>query len=153
MFKVTQDIAPTFISELFEIKGRYREDTMTLRSDSNKTFETPKPKLNVFKNSLSYLDALIWKSIRVEIRNANMIDAFVNKCLTWIKDLKSLYSFSHTSSPKKQFRWFAEPKCIYTYFIKKRFFPTQRFILRHFLSTHIHCICIFIVMFVTLVSN
>ena len=128
MFKVTQDIAPTYISELFEIKGRYREDTMTLRSDSNKTFETPKPKLNMFKNSLSYSDALICNSIRVEIRNANMIDAFVNKCLTWMKDLKFLYSFSHIT--------------------KNRFFPTPRFILRHFLSTHIHCICIFIVMFV-----
>ena len=43
MFKVTQGIAPTYITEVFQIKGRYREDTMNLRLDSNKTFETPKP--------------------------------------------------------------------------------------------------------------
>ena len=37
---------------MFQIEGRYKEDTMTLRSDSNKTFETPKPKLNMFKKQL-----------------------------------------------------------------------------------------------------
>ena len=29
---------------MFQIKGCNNEDTMTLRSDSNKNFKTPKPK-------------------------------------------------------------------------------------------------------------
>ena len=56
-------------------------------SDSNKNFKTPKPKLNMFKNSLSYSGDLIWNSIQVEIRNAYTIGAFVKKCLTWMKYL------------------------------------------------------------------
>ena len=82
MFKVTQDISPIYITEMFQSKGCNSEDTMTLRSDSNKKFKTPKPKLNMFKNSLSYSSTLIWNNIPVEIRNANMIGVFVKKCLT-----------------------------------------------------------------------
>ena len=77
IFKVTQGISPIYITEMFQIKGCYSEDTMTLRSDSSKNFKTPKPKLNMFKNSLSYSDTLIWNSVSVEIRNANMIGNFV----------------------------------------------------------------------------
>ena len=51
MFKVTQDISPIYITEMFQIKGCNSEDTMTLRSDSNKKFKTPKPKLNMFKTA------------------------------------------------------------------------------------------------------
>ena len=50
---------------------------MNLRSDSNKKFKTPKPKLNMFKNSLSYSGTLIWNSIPLEIRNVNTIGDFV----------------------------------------------------------------------------
>ena len=44
MFKVTHGISPIYITE-FQIKGYNSENTMTLRSDSNKNFKTPKPKL------------------------------------------------------------------------------------------------------------
>ena len=77
MFKVTQGISPIYIAELFQIKGCNGEDTMTLRSDSNKNFKTPKPKLNMFKNTLSYSGSLIWNSIPAEIRNDNTIGDFV----------------------------------------------------------------------------
>ena len=60
---------------------------MTLRSDSNKNFKTPKPKLNMFKNSLSYSGTLIWNSIPLEIRKAYTIGDFAKKCITWMKDL------------------------------------------------------------------
>ena len=87
MFKVTQGISPIYITEMFQTKGYNNEDTMTLRSDSNKNFKTPKPKLNMFKNSLSYSGTLIWNSIPLEIRNANSIGDFAKKCITWMKDL------------------------------------------------------------------
>ena len=73
MFKVTQDISPIYITEMFQIKGCNNGDTMTLRSDSNERFKTPKPKLNMLKNNLSYSGTLIWNSIPLEIRNANTI--------------------------------------------------------------------------------
>ena len=68
-----------YITEMFRTKGCNNEDTMTLRSDSNKNFKTPKPKLNMFENSLSYSGTLIWNSIPLEIRNANTIGDFVKK--------------------------------------------------------------------------
>ena len=42
MLKVAYDISPTYITEMFQIKGCNCEDTMTLRSDSNKNFKTPR---------------------------------------------------------------------------------------------------------------
>ena len=51
MFKVTQGISPIYITEMFQIKGCNSEDTTTLRSDSNKHFKTPKPKLNMIKTA------------------------------------------------------------------------------------------------------
>ena len=36
-------------------------------------FKTQKPKINMFKNSLSYSGTLIWNSIPVEKRNANFV--------------------------------------------------------------------------------
>ena len=86
MFKVTHGLSPIYITEMFQIKDSNNNETMTLRSDSNKNFSTPKPKLNMFKNSLSYSGALIWNNIPVEIRNANTIDSLVNTCLKWMQE-------------------------------------------------------------------
>ena len=44
MFEVTQGISPINITEMFQIKGCNSEDTMSLRSDSNKKIKISKPK-------------------------------------------------------------------------------------------------------------
>ena len=89
MFKVTHGISPIYITNIFQIKGCNHEGTMTLRSDLNKNFKTPMPKLNIFKNRLSYSGTLIWNSISVDIKNTNTIDSFINKCTKWMNgDLK-----------------------------------------------------------------
>ena len=49
MFMVTHGLSPIYIAEMFQIKSSTNDDTMTLRSDSNKNFKTSKPKLNMFK--------------------------------------------------------------------------------------------------------
>ena len=101
MFRVAHGISPIYITEMFQIKGCNHKDTMTFSPDSNKNFKTPRPKLNIFKNSLSYSGTLIWNSIQVEIRNTNTIDSFVNTCSKWMKEgLKFDYSCSHTSTSK-----------------------------------------------------
>ena len=38
MFKVTHGLSPIYITEMFQIKGNTNDDTMTLRSDSNKKY-------------------------------------------------------------------------------------------------------------------
>ena len=89
MFKVFHGISPSYILEMFQIKGCNHEDTMPLRSDSNKNFKTPRPKLNIFKNRSSYSGFLIWNSFPGVIRNTNTIVSFVNKCSKWMKELRS----------------------------------------------------------------
>ena len=56
MFKVTHGLSPIYITEMFQIKGSTNDDTMTLRSDSNTIFKTPKPKLNMFENLFGRLN-------------------------------------------------------------------------------------------------
>ena len=81
----------SFIANSYRIFGRpwssrNNDKTMTLRSDSNENIKIPRPKLNKFKNSLSYSGALIWNSVPVEIKSATIINSFVNICLEWIKE-------------------------------------------------------------------
>ena len=59
MFKVATNISTFYLTEMFQLRGSNNDETMTLRSDSNKNFNIPRPKLNMFKNSLSYSGALI----------------------------------------------------------------------------------------------
>ena len=40
IYNVTQGISPIYIAEMYQIKGCNSEDTMTLRSDSNKQQKT-----------------------------------------------------------------------------------------------------------------
>ena len=46
---------------------------------ANKTALT-KPKLNIFKRSLSYSGALVWNNIPAETKNAETLSSFVLKC-------------------------------------------------------------------------
>ena len=86
MYKVATNISPIYLTEMFQLRGNNNDETMTLRSDSNKKFKIPRPKLNMFKNSISYSGALIWSSIPAEIKSAPSINSFVNKCLEWMKE-------------------------------------------------------------------
>ena len=89
MFKVTQGISPIDITQMFQIKAvivKIHFVQWRCVQIQSKNFTTPKPKLNMFKNSLSYSGTLIWNSIPVEIRNANTIGDFIKKCLSWMKE-------------------------------------------------------------------
>ena len=58
---------------------------LNLQSTSNKNFLIPKPKISLFKNSLSYSGALVWNSIPLWIKNSSTIEAFTINCLQWMK--------------------------------------------------------------------
>ena len=67
MYKVTNNLIPQYVCELF----RKRFDNLintSLRSVTNQKFDIPKPKLSVFKKSLSYSGPIIWNSIQSEIK-------------------------------------------------------------------------------------
>ena len=108
MFKVTQGISPIYITEMFQIKGC---NDFAFRFEQ-KIKKKTKPKLNVFKNSLSYSGTLIWNSIPVEIRNAYTIGDFVKKMFNMDEPPLIFYICVYIPPPPNQFRWFTEPKCI-----------------------------------------
>ena len=57
MYKVSNNIAPEYLTDLFKMRESNSNSTLHLRSVSNKHFQIPKPKINLFKNSLSYSGA------------------------------------------------------------------------------------------------
>ena len=87
MYKIANKIAPKYLIDLFQIRNTYANSTTSnLRSVSNRNFIIPKPNINLFKNSISYSGTIIWNSIPLEIKNADSINSFVNRCVAWIKN-------------------------------------------------------------------
>ena len=66
MYKVSKNIAPEYLTDLFNMRDSNSNSTF-LRSVNNKHFLIPKPK-NLFKNSLSYSCAYAWNSIPLDIK-------------------------------------------------------------------------------------
>ena len=86
MYKIANNIAPSYLIDLFQMRKISHDTTSSLRSVANKKFLIPKPKINLFKNSLSYSGAIIWTSIPLEIKNATSVNNFVSKCTAWMKN-------------------------------------------------------------------
>ena len=85
MFKVYNNITPKYITENFTL--RKNEDTGTsimLRSSSAGCFVPPKPRTECFKHSLRYSGCLVWNSLPEEIKNAQTIEMFHNRCIKWL---------------------------------------------------------------------
>ena len=85
MYKIANNIVPSYLINLFQMRNSSDDTISSLRSVTNRNFLIPKPKLNLFKNSLSYSGAIIWNSIPLEIKNSNSLNMFVNKCKAWLK--------------------------------------------------------------------
>ena len=87
MYKVANNIAPEYVTDLFRLRGNNSNETASnLRSVFNRNFLIPKPSIGLFKSSLSYSGALIWNSIPIDIKNATSIHSFVNKCSAWMRN-------------------------------------------------------------------
>ena len=74
--KIANNIAPTYLINLFQMRI-FSDDTMSsLPSVANKIFLIPNPKLTLFKNSLleSYSGAINWNSIPLEIKKIEFIE-------------------------------------------------------------------------------
>ena len=85
MYKIANIIAPAYLINLFQMRNSSDVTISNLRSVANRNCLIPKPKLNLFKNSLSYSGAIIWNSIPLEIKDSNSLDIFVKKCKAWMK--------------------------------------------------------------------
>ena len=59
MFKVYNEITPTYISETFTLRNNVN-DSVVLRSITSGCFVPPKPRTEYFKQSMKYSGCLIW---------------------------------------------------------------------------------------------
>ena len=85
MYKVSNDRAPEYLTDLFKMRESNSNSTLNLRSVRNKHFLIPKPKINLFKNSLSYSIALVWNSIPLDIKNSMTLNSIVQNFTCWLK--------------------------------------------------------------------
>ena len=83
MFKVYNEITPTYISENFTLRNNVN-DSVVLKSITSGCFVPPKPRTEYFKQIMKYSGCLIWNSLPDEIKGAKTLETFHNKCLKWL---------------------------------------------------------------------
>ena len=67
MFKVYNNVAPTYISENFTLRNNVNT-SINLRSSSAGCFIPPKPKTEYFKCSMRYSGCLVWNSLPEQVK-------------------------------------------------------------------------------------
>ena len=64
MYKIYNNLAPTYLQELFQMRDVNLDNTASnLRSVTHKNDLLPQPKCNLFKGTLSYSGVVVWNSI------------------------------------------------------------------------------------------
>ena len=87
MYKISNNIAPQCLIKLLKIRHSNSNSSLNLLSVSDINCQIPKPKINVFKNRLSYSDALVLNHIPLDIKkNSVTLNSFVQNCAFWLKD-------------------------------------------------------------------
>ena len=87
MYKIHNNLAPSYLSDLFTTRDRnLNNTTANLRSVASKNYIVPQAKCNLFKGSLSYSGVIVWNIIPVNIKCAESLPVFVNRCTEWLKN-------------------------------------------------------------------
>ena len=80
MFKVYNEITPTYISENFILRNNLN-DSVVLRSTTSGCFVPPKPRTEYFKQSMKYSGCVIRNSLPDEVKSAKTLETFHDRCL------------------------------------------------------------------------
>ena len=83
MFKIFNNTAPEYISENFTLRNNVNT-SINLRSSAAACFIPPKPRTEYYKHSLRYSGCLVWNSLPEEVKKAQTIDTFHNRCMKWL---------------------------------------------------------------------
>ena len=75
--------APEYISENFTLRNNVNT-SINLRSSAAACFIPPKPRTEYYKHSLRYSGCLVWNSLPEEVKKAQTIDTFHNRCMKWL---------------------------------------------------------------------
>ena len=80
MYKIDNNIAPSYLNEMFFIRDTTLKNTASnLRSSESKNCLVPQAKCNPFKGSLSYSGVMLWNSIPVSIKDSLSLPIFITK--------------------------------------------------------------------------
>ena len=83
MCKAYQHITPDYISEQFTLRNNVNT-SVHLRSVSACCFIPPKPRTEYYKHSFIYSGCLVWNSLPADIKRAESLNTFHNRCITWL---------------------------------------------------------------------
>lgn len=83
MFKVYNEVTPSCINETFSLRNNMN-NSVALRSSASGCFVPPKPRTESFKQSMRYSGCLIWNSLPDEVKSAETMNTFHNRCLKWL---------------------------------------------------------------------
>ena len=85
MYKVSKGLVPGYITSIFE-----KDQTMytKLRSSSHLNYTIPRPRIEQFKDSISYSGPSIWNKIPESIRSMNTVDSFTTHFIRWLKSIQ-----------------------------------------------------------------
>ena len=77
-------ILPSYVSQMFSFRP-FNETLQSLRSTGALDFYTPKPKKEIFKQSLIYSGPVIWNNLPDCLKNLETVDSFHRHCIKWMK--------------------------------------------------------------------
>ena len=87
MYKVHNNIAPSYLQELFHMRDANLNNTASnLRSVAQHNYIVPQAKCNLFKGSLTFSGVIVWNSIPTDIKLSPSLNVFVKSCIKWLKD-------------------------------------------------------------------
>ena len=81
MYKIMHNLAPSYLSNIFTLSSEVHE--RSLRSTTENLLYVPKPKIELYRNSLAYSGSKIWNSIPEHIRNSTSLQQFRKNYLKW----------------------------------------------------------------------
>ena len=86
MYKVSNNLTPQYISEMFT-KPQANvnvNDSHVLRSMTANNFLLPKPNTELYKGSLAFSGPVIWSCLETSVKNAPSVESFHSRCVKWM---------------------------------------------------------------------
>ena len=90
MFKVDRSETPPYINDMFN-QRIFDENMPLLRSAISSNFIPPRPKKEIFKQSLIYSGPIEWNSLPATLKKVNSVSSFHNHFIKWLKQKINLY--------------------------------------------------------------
>ena len=82
MYKVSRGLVPNYVANMFE---QETTNYTCLRTSNSNNYKRPRPKLELFKQSMSYSGPSIWNKIPKSIQDMKTVDSFTSSFIRWFK--------------------------------------------------------------------